>query len=72
MKNKIIKIKDSNNQIWWFDGKRLFIPEADQEYQDADIPTIQNGYIVDSLGAALEVLIEEGYLDIIVEDSNEQ
>ena len=62
--NKVLTCIKDNFDVWWiWDGRRLYVPEADIEYIEMGLDPNENGYHVDNMEGALEILAKGGYID---------
>lgn len=59
---KIYKITDNCGEVWIFNGKRLYLLAAEEEFIKEGLNVEENGYPVNSWGEALKTLVEDGYL----------
>lgn len=57
------KIKDSLGFIWFWDGRRVYMPECDEIFALEGLDPEENGYPANTFEEAINVLKDGGYLD---------
>jgi hypothetical protein len=56
-------IKDSCGFLWIWDGRRIYLWDAEKEMVENDINPVGNGYQARSFEGAVKLLKEYGYIE---------